>query len=58
LRDIGQRWQIAAEKWLKGETFDSWQLGDGQCHAELAPLLATRAKAFLEIAADDKNWDE
>jgi hypothetical protein len=58
LRDIGQRWQIAAEKWLKGETFDSWQLGDGKCHTELAPLLAARAKALLEIVADDENWDE
>jgi hypothetical protein len=25
---------------------------------ELAPLLAARAKLFLEIAADDSNWEE
>ncbi|NMN87827.1 MULTISPECIES: DUF4826 family protein [unclassified Novosphingobium] len=57
LRDIGRRWQIAAEQWLKGETAQSWRLGDGKRHAELAPLLAARAKMFLEIAEDDAIWD-
>jgi hypothetical protein len=58
LRDIGLRWQDAAQKWLKGEEVDGWQLGDSKRHAELAPLLRTRAEMFLEIAEDDENWDE
>lgn len=58
LRDIGLRWQIAAEKWMNGEEGGDWQLGAGKNHAELAPLLMARAELFLEIARDDENWGE
>lgn len=58
LRDIGLRWQNAAQKWLNGEKVDGWQLGDSKRYAELAPLLGARAEMFLEIAEDDENWDE
>ncbi|MBN8484852.1 MAG: DUF4826 family protein [Sphingomonadales bacterium] len=58
LRDIGLRWKDAAMRWLNGEEADDLQLGSGDDHLTWAPLLATRAKLILEIAANDENWIE
>lgn len=58
LREIGLRWQDAAGKWAGGKPANGWRLRNPHQERELAPLLATRAKLFLEIAADDSNWEE
>jgi hypothetical protein len=47
----------AANRWLNGEEVDDWNLGDGVNHRELAPLLTQRAEMFLDIAADEDNWE-
>jgi hypothetical protein len=39
------------------EEVDDWNLGDGVNHRELAPLLTQRAEMFLDIAADEDNWE-
>ncbi len=57
LRDIGLRWQDAARSWAEGRPADGWGLRDPNQEGELAPLLAARAKMFLDIAADDSNWE-
>lgn len=58
LRDIGQRWQDAAQKWAEGKPADGWSLRNPAQEGELAPLLAARAKLFLKIAANDGIWGE
>jgi len=58
LRDIGLRWREAALRWAEGKPADGWNLRDSDKEMELAPLLAARAKLFLDIAADDSNWIE
>jgi hypothetical protein len=58
LRDIGLRWQDAARSWAEGKPADGWSLRNPDQEKELAPLLAARAKLFLDIAADDSNWEE
>lgn len=56
LRDIGRRWKLASEDWQAGRRTEGWEWGSAERERELAPLLASRAKLFFEIAEDDANW--
>jgi hypothetical protein len=56
LHDIGRRWQLAAEKWTVGEPVDGFDLRDAAQEPELASLLESRAKLFLDLAADESLW--
>lgn len=58
LRDIGSRWRDAAERWADGNAVAGWSLRDPDQEKELAPLLASRAELFLDIAKDGRNWEE
>jgi hypothetical protein len=58
LRDIGTRWLAASDSWFKGEPAVGWELSSPEKESELAPLLAARAKLFLDFSADDGIWAE
>jgi hypothetical protein len=58
LHDIGLRWRDGAAKWAKGQSAEGWGLRNRDKEKELAPLLAVRAELFLDIAADDSNWED
>ena len=57
LRDIGNRWQKAAVRWADGLPADGFGLRNAAQEGELAPLLLSRSRQFLTIAADDSNWE-
>ena len=58
LRDIGERWRQAAARWVGAKPAEGFQLRNAAHEHELAPLLATRAQLFLDLAADDRNWEK
>jgi hypothetical protein len=58
LRDIGNRWQKAAARWADGQPADGFGLRHPAQEGELAPKLLARAQLFLDIAADDSNWEQ
>ncbi|MGH8443938.1 MAG: DUF4826 family protein [Solimonas sp.] len=57
LRAFVRRWSafVAAEQ--RGESLEDWCIGDGSRHAELAPMLESRARLLLEWADDDSCWE-
>ena len=58
LRDIGDRWGQASARWVDRKSGEGFQLRNAAHERELAPLLATRAQLLLDLAADDRNWEE
>lgn len=58
LREIGLRWQNTAENWKDGKPAYGFGLRNVGQERELAPLLAARARLFLDTAADESNWRE
>lgn len=58
LRDIGNRWRQASAEWLAGKRIVDWSLGSPEQERDLAPLLATRAQQFLDMAKDDTLWTD
>lgn len=58
VRDIAQRWQIAAAQWEQGIHSADWSICSPENEATLAPLLASRARLLLSWVADDGLWPE
>jgi hypothetical protein len=58
LRAIAERWLDAASAWQHGREFEGFVIADGQQNCELAPLLESRAKIFIDWTNDDSLWED
>jgi hypothetical protein len=58
LRGIGERWLRLVETWNSGRDDTETHIAGPHSPQELAPLLDSRARLFIEWADDDTLWEE
>lgn len=58
VRAIAECWLRAAGAWGEGREVEGFRIAGCDSHAELAPLLRSRAELLIEWASDDSLWEE
>jgi hypothetical protein len=58
MRAIGERWLRLVETWNSGRDDEETRIAGPHSPQELAPLLDSRARLFIEWTDDDTLWEE
>jgi hypothetical protein len=58
LRAIAERWLNVVGAWDEGREYEGFLIAGGHRNRELAPLLESRAKMFIDWADDDSFWED
>jgi hypothetical protein len=58
MRAIGQQWKELSEYMATGREHPSYNFGKPEDWPEIAPRLAERAAALLEMSEDDSLWEK
>jgi hypothetical protein len=58
LRAFAEQWLIVVDAWHNGREFEGTLITGRTGNSELAPLLESRARIFLDWSDDDSLWDD